>query len=184
MYDAESASNAAFRYPECRGAVFRPSYADDGSYDDTPSNSRLLSEPPNRLRLERVRGYHGSGFYPFTDNNAYFLGENHLNRGTRKSGGTKEARLGEGGGDGHGNAGAGTGFEIVYPIAALVVIQRFPSNPGEAVLLRGGDEDEKESQQQRYFDGHDDDVTALAVHPGGVVVASGQVGRIQSFRAF
>lgn len=37
------------------------------------------------------------------------------------------------------------------------------------------DEDAPE-QEQRFFDGHTDDVTALAVHPGGVIVASGQVG--------
>ena len=30
------------------------------------------------LRLERARGYHGGGFYPPTDNNAFFLGENHM----------------------------------------------------------------------------------------------------------
>ncbi|CAN0360761.1 unnamed protein product [Hapterophycus canaliculatus] len=28
---------------------------------------------------------------------------------------------------------------------------------------------------QRFYDGHTDDVTAVAVHPGGVLVASGQV---------
>ena len=30
---------------------------------------------------------------------------------------------------------------------------------------------------QRFFVGHDDDVCALAIHPGGSIVASGQVGK-------
>lgn len=167
--------------------MFRPSYADDGSYEDIPSNSRLLSEPTQNLRLERVHGYHGSGFYPITDNNAYFLGDNHPTHGAKKSGG--RAGLGE-------TAGAGSGggphevqdefFEVVYPIAALVVMQRFPCNPGQASPSRGdatGGDDENEESRQRFFDGHDDDVTAIAVHPGGVVVASGQVWRrYRSFR--
>lgn len=52
---------------------------------------------------------------------------------------------------------------MVYPLAALVVMQRFGR-------------DGRKEESQRFFDGHTDDVTALAVHPGGVIVASGQVG--------
>lgn len=179
------------RYPECRGAVFRPSYADDGSYDDIPSNSRLLSEPTQNLRLERVHGYHGSGFYPITDNNAYFLGDNHLTHGAKKSGGragrgeTAGAGAGEGLHEGQNAGGQNRGngdefFEVVYPIAALVVMQRFRCDPGQASPSGGGEtggDEENEESRQRFFDGHDDDVTAIAVHPGGVVVASGQVRR-------
>ncbi|CAM9438344.1 unnamed protein product, partial [Laminaria digitata] len=33
-----------------------------------------------------------------------------------------------------------------------------------------------EENAERFFDGHSDDVTAIAVHPAGVIVASGQVG--------
>ncbi|CAN0400138.1 unnamed protein product, partial [Ectocarpus sp. 13 AM-2016] len=115
---AKPAHGNRTRYPECRGAVFRPSFADDGSFDDLPATSPLLSEPPHRLRLERARGYHGGGFYPSTDNNAFFLGENHMPTGDKE----------------------------------------------------GGDVE----MMQRFFDGHTDDVTAVAVHPGGVLVASGQ----------
>jgi WD40 repeat protein len=49
--------------------------------------------------------------------------------------------------------------ELVYPCSATVVIY------------------DKVMHRQRFFFGHDDDVTCLAVHPNGTVVASGQVGR-------
>lgn len=220
------------RYPECRGAVFRPSYADDGSYDNLPSASPLLSEPPHRLHLERARGYHGSGFYPSTDNNAYFLGENHkpnrdapLRPGNTGNNGTSSGVSGAGreGGEATGlGAAAAAGataeamsFEVVYPTAALVVMQTFRvrreqreeaegeeegeegdgqaagcgwtgSNDGEneqrevGVPRGGGGEGTgttttMTTTKQRFFDGHTDDVTAVAVHPGGVLVASGQV---------
>lgn len=166
-----SFSNATYcRYPECRGAVFRPSYADDGSFQDVQPNSALLSKPPHGLRLERARGYHGSGFYPSTDTNAYFLEENLTRppKGVFPSGSTG----GSGGGSGEGHC------EVVYPTAALVVMQRFPvedkkrdfSSTGEEGGQGGGG-----SMQQRFFDGHGDDVTAVAVHPGGKIIASGQV---------
>ena len=49
--------------------------------------------------------------------------------------------------------------EIVYPASASVVVY------------------DKVMHRQRFFFGHDDDVTCLAVHPNGTIVASGQVGR-------
>ena len=49
--------------------------------------------------------------------------------------------------------------EIVYPASATVVIY------------------DKVMHRQRFFFGHDDDVTCVAVHPNGSIVASGQVGR-------
>lgn len=251
------------RYPECRGVVFRPSYADDGSYQNLLPDSPFLSEPPNKLRLERVRGYHGGGFYPPTDNNAFFLGEDNMpelggpgqgaqkekntganqkekkNSGTGNPGGNhkknktgignpgmaskkagfnaKEAgREGGGGGGGgvgkkaglgveeafRGGGGAGVNdhdfFEVVYPTAALVVMHKFPTGARE-VPEEDGEEEEQEGlreegghgaakrgrakrgfvktpvKRERFFDGHSDDVTAIAVHPGGVIVASGQV---------
>ncbi|CAN0392359.1 unnamed protein product, partial [Ectocarpus sp. 12 AP-2014] len=182
QYDQEEASEAAFRYPECRGAVFRPSFADDGTFDDLPATSPLLSEPPHRLRLERARGYHGGGFYPSTDNNAFFLGENHMPTGGRDRGSGSMAKEQE-----------KTHFEVVYPTAALVVMHKFPIRDGEykdktsggGVQGRrefdssehtGGDKEGGDVEMmQRFFDGHTDDVTAVAVHPGGVLVASGQI---------
>ncbi|CAN0375148.1 unnamed protein product, partial [Ectocarpus sp. 8 AP-2014] len=182
QYDQEEASEAAFRYPECRGAVFRPSFADDGSFDDLPATSPLFSEPPHRLRLERARGYHGGGFYPSTDNNAFFLGENHMPTGGRDRGSGIMAK-----------EQAKTHFEVVYPTAALVVMHKFPIRDGEykdkttgggaqgrrefdSSEDAGGDkEDGDVEMMQRFFDGHTDDVTAVAVHPGGVLVASGQI---------
>ncbi len=176
------------RYPECKGAVFRPSYADDGSFDNLPASSPLLSEPPHRLRLERARGYHGGGFYPSTDTNAYFLGENHMPKGGGGEGGAGKAGREE---DKEGF------FEVVYPTAALVVMQKFPVQEGGRGQEEGGGEKDGDGQSraawagqsggggaagagggemmQRFFGGHNDDVTAVAVHPGGVVVASGQV---------
>ncbi|CAM9635048.1 unnamed protein product [Ectocarpus sp. 6 AP-2014] len=182
QYDQEEASEAAFRYPECRGAVFRPSFADDGSFDDLPATSPLLSEPPHRLRLERARGYHGGGFYPSTDNNAFFLGEHHMPTGGRDRGSGSTAK-----------EQAKTHFEVVYPTAALVVMHKFPIRDGECKdkTTGGGAQGRREfdssedaggdkeggdvEMMQRYFDGHTDDVTAVAVHPGGVLVASGQI---------
>eukprot|EP00505_MAST-04D_sp_SCG-Rhode-Island_P002813 Stramenopile-MAST_4_protein_2813 len=52
-----------------------------------------------------------------------------------------------------------TSGEIVYPASATVVMYH------------------KGLHQQRFFHGHDDDVTSLAVHPDGSMCASGQVGR-------
>lgn len=54
-------------------------------------------------------------------------------------------------------------FEVVYPTAALVVMHRFRRAAGGI-----------EESTQRFYSGHSDDVTALAVHPGGAIVASGQ----------
>ncbi|CAM9599866.1 unnamed protein product [Scytosiphon promiscuus] len=176
MYDQEDASEAAFRYPECRGAVFRPSYADDGSFDNLPAGSPLLSEPPHKLRLEKARGYHGGGFYPSTDNNAYFLGESRMPKGGRENSPTTEAS-------------ALHRFEVVYPTAALVVMQQFRVRDRDGLSEGGQDgpevdesrrpEEDRDSGQgegtQRFYDGHTDDVTAVAVHPGGVLVASGQI---------
>lgn len=251
-----------YRYPECRGVVFRPSYADDGSYQNLLPDSPFLSEPPNKLRLERARGYHGGGFYPPTDNNAFFLGEDNMpeldgpgqggqkekttganqkekkNTGSGNPGGNhKRTKTGIGspavaskktgfnakevGRDGGGGGGGGVGkkaglvgeeafrsgsgvgvtghdfFEVVYPTAALVVMHKFPTGAREVP-----EEDEEEEQEalreegeqvvakrgrakragakapvkrERFFDGHSDDVTAIAVHPAGVIVASGQV---------
>ncbi|CAM9721568.1 unnamed protein product [Ectocarpus sp. 4 AP-2014] len=182
QYDQEEASEAAFRYPECRGAVFRPSFADDGSFDDLPATSPLLYEPPHRLRLERARGYHGGGFYPSTDNNAFFLGENHMPTGGRDRGSGSMAK-----------EQAKKHFEVVYPTAALVVMHKFPIRDGEykektaggraqgrrefdSSEDAGGDKEGGDVEMmQRFFDGHTDDVTAVAVHPGGILVASGQI---------
>lgn len=156
--------------------MFRPSFADDGSFDDLPATSPLLSEPPHRLRLERARGYHGGGFYPSTDNNAFFLGENHMPTGGKDRGSGSM-----------GKEQAKTYFEVVYPTAALVVMHKFPIRDGgyKDGTARGGANGRREfdssekggdvGMMQRFFDGHTDDVTAVAVHPGGVLVASGQV---------
>lgn len=167
--------------------MFRPSYADDGSFDDLPASSPLLSEPPHRLRLERAHGYHGGGFYPSTDTNAYFLGEDHMPRGSSGSG----SGGGRGGGESEESA---EFFEVVYPTAALVVMQKFRvrERVGGEVDTDEGEEGAWEGRSsgrsveggggrgdgetiQRFFDGHTDDVTVVAVHPGGVLVASGQV---------
>lgn len=161
--------------------MFRPSYADDGSFDVLPASSPLLSEPPHRLRLERAHGYHGGGFYPSTDTNAYFLGEDHMPKG------------GSGGGSGRGGSGEDKGFfEVVYPTAALVIMHKFRIREsvegegrrgqgeeveGEGWSAGGVDDQDEGEMMQRFFDGHTDDVTAVAVHPGGVLVASGQVRR-------
>lgn len=162
--------------------MFRPSFADDGSFDDVPATSPLLSEPPHRLRLERARGYHGGGFYPSTDNNAFFLGESNMPTGGRDRGSGSMAK-----------EQAKTHFEVVYPTAALVVMHKFPIRDGEnkdktagggaqgrrefdSSEDAGGDKEGGDVEMmQRFFDGHTDDVTAVAVHPGGVLVASGQV---------
>ncbi|CAN0012838.1 unnamed protein product, partial [Ectocarpus sp. 12 AP-2014] len=48
--------------------------------------------------------------------------------------------------------------EIVYPAAGVVVIHDFETN------------------RQRFFTGHDEEVTAVAVHPHHDIVASGQAG--------
>ena len=169
--------------------MFRPSYADDGSFDDLPASSPLLSEPPHRLRLERTHGYHGGGFYPSTDTNAYFLGEDHMPKG-----GSGSSSSGRGGGE----EGVEV-FEVVYPTAALVVMHKFRvqeevKGEGEKGEGReagwegrssgnwGGKRDGETTQ--RFFDGHTDDVTAVAVHPGGVLVASGQVREPACFAGF
>lgn len=100
-------------------------------------------------------------------------------------------------------------FEVVYPTAALVVMQEFRvhdrsshesggtklGSETESATRAGGTEGRGGSSEatwwgqerseevgggeatQRFFDGHTDDVTAVAVHPGGVLVASGQVRR-------
>ena len=52
--------------------------------------------------------------------------------------------------------------EIAYPASA-------------AVVMLGGEKAAAKALTQRFFLGHDDDVTALAVHPDGVTVASGQL---------
>ncbi|CAN0531137.1 unnamed protein product, partial [Ectocarpus sp. 8 AP-2014] len=49
--------------------------------------------------------------------------------------------------------------EIVYPAAGVVVIHDFETN------------------RQRFFTGHDEAITAVAVHPHHDIVASGQAGR-------
>ena len=49
--------------------------------------------------------------------------------------------------------------EMIFPASATMVMYH------------------KGLHQQRFFHGHDDDVTALAVHPDGSMCASGQVGR-------
>ena len=49
--------------------------------------------------------------------------------------------------------------EMVFPASATIVMYH------------------KGLHQQRFFHGHDDDVTAIAVHPDGSMCASGQVGR-------
>ena len=49
--------------------------------------------------------------------------------------------------------------EMIFPASATVVMYH------------------KGLHQQRFFHGHDDDVTAIAVHPDGSMCASGQVGR-------
>ncbi|CAM9881664.1 unnamed protein product, partial [Ectocarpus fasciculatus] len=49
--------------------------------------------------------------------------------------------------------------EIVYPAAGVVVIHDFETN------------------RQRFFTGHDEAITAIAVHPHHDIVASGQAGR-------
>lgn len=155
--------------------MFRPSYADDGSFDDLPTSSPLLSEPPHRLRLERTHGYHGGGFYPSTDTNTYFLGENHMPRGGVGGG------IGSGG-DRRGHEEDRAFFEVVYPTAALVVMHKFRVRErveGEPEKGNGGG-----VVEQRFFDGHTDDVTAVAVHPGGVLVASGQVRGRQALEVF
>lgn len=185
----------AHRYPECRGAVYKPSYADDGSFENLKPTSPLLSAPPNTLRLERVHGYHGSGFYPSTDTNAYFLGENVEPNGggkrkreaTTSSSSTTNRERRDGRSDI--NEAART-FEVVYPTAALVVMQTFEIGTGQAhaFLCRGrkvqrqggtGAVAWEEATTQRFFDGHSDDVTAIAVHPNGRVVASGQVHNLR-----
>jgi len=61
---------------------------------------------------------------------------------------------------GGGGAGSNTGgAEIVYYSSAVCVIYN------------------RAAHTQRFFMGHDDDVTAMAVHPNGVIVATGQAGR-------
>lgn len=145
-----------------------------------------------------MRGYHGSGFYPSTDNNAYFLGENLRASITKIGEGTMSA-LNDGGGTTEDNDGnsqdAGRGeegqsyFEVVYPTAALVVMQRFPATERGAMSLRGqgtenveAESENEEDVMQRFFNGHSDDVTAIAVHPEGVIVASGQVQHASVWR--
>ena len=105
------------RYPECKGVVFRPSYADDGSYQNLSPDSPLLSEPAHKLRLERARGYHGGGFYPPTDNNAFFLGENNMPDFGRTPPGTqKKVRyMPDQGGTEHGQEGAGWALSQCWP---------------------------------------------------------------------
>ena len=49
-------------------------------------------------------------------------------------------------------------LELIYPASAVVVMYN------------------TDQHSQRFFFGHDDDVSSIAVHPNGVVVASGQVG--------
>lgn len=52
-----------------------------------------------------------------------------------------------------------SGGELVYYTAGVGIVQH------------------PKSLQQRFFFGHDDDISALALHPDGVTVATGQVGR-------
>lgn len=108
--------------------------------------------------------------------------------GSKKAGiGVEEAFRGAGGG----GVAHDEFFEVVYPTAALVVMHKFPTG------ARDTPEREEEEQEalreegakraakrrgadvpvkiERFFDGHSDDVTAIAVHPAGVIVASGQV---------
>lgn len=83
-------------------------------------------------------------------------------------------------------------FEVVYPTAALVVMHKFPTGAREAPEREEEEEQEALREEgakraakrrgadvpvkiERFFDGHSDDVTAIAVHPAGVIVASGQV---------
>jgi hypothetical protein len=68
---------------------------------------------------------------------------------------------------------------VGFVTAATVVAQRCPPPPldvddggGGAAATLGAD---ASGGAQRFFRGHDDDVTALALHPKGVLVASGQV---------
>ncbi|CAM9993496.1 unnamed protein product, partial [Discosporangium mesarthrocarpum] len=165
-------------YPECQNVLFRPSYADDGTYD-TPAPPARLSPPDHVLCLEHVHGYHNHGFYPTTDNNAFYIGGRTCNPraspASSDGGGGNDSTRGKGtgsgqGGDSDGPSDGSSSFEVVYPTAALVVMHRFSSGENGAAGGRGGDG----RGGQRCFTGHNDDVTALAVHPGGVIVASGQ----------
>ncbi|CAM9972170.1 unnamed protein product, partial [Choristocarpus tenellus] len=174
------------RYPECCGVVYRPSYADDGSYE-TPASPSRLSLPDHVLRLEHVHGYHNHGFYPATDTNVFYLG---CNQGVRAS----ATHFPNGRGQGSGLCeGSKNGFDIVYPAAALVVIHHFNTiggqddvvgvhekNGGEFAGTDGMNQQLRnlEASVQHFFSGHNDDVTALAVHPGGSIVASGQVSAL------
>lgn len=59
--------------------------------------------------------------------------------------------------------------DVVFSTAALVVIQEVPSQQDIAAGIAFGN--------QRFFDLHDDDVSALTTHPDGRHVASGQIGK-------
>ena len=48
--------------------------------------------------------------------------------------------------------------EMIYPASAVLVIY------------------DPRDHTQRFFDKHDDDVSGMAIHPDGEIVASGQVG--------
>ena len=51
--------------------------------------------------------------------------------------------------------------EVVFPASGVIVMH------------------DAATGKQRVFTGHDDDVTCLAVHPGGVVVASAAMAEVE-----
>eukprot|EP00741_Cyanophora_paradoxa_P015979 tig00000042_g15425.t1 len=65
-------------------------------------------------------------------------------------------------------SGAGDIEEIVYHAAALGIVY---------TGFRGESDDDMRKRKQRFFTMHDDDIIALAMHPKGQLVATGQVGK-------